>query len=203
MKIRFWLTRPRLLWARIKYWRWEKANPDKPWLVPEAVAFLDRTLTTDMTGIEFGSGRSTAWFASKSRHLVSIEHNAEWYARVKENLARLGRSNVDYRCIPLDSPDDIHEKAHYDPLPKYVAVLDEFPDDSFDFAVIDGSYRSFCINAVMKKLKPGGLLVIDNANYWPTPRPGKPPVPDEWEEVHRSDNLLDRTVVYRKPGGKG
>ena len=46
--------------------------------------------------------------------------------------------NVAYRLVPLDHPEGAPEQEVYDPLPRYVAVAADFPDDSLDFVVIDG-----------------------------------------------------------------
>lgn len=78
------LRHPGQLWPRIRYWWWERRNPDKPWLTPGAVAFLDGHLTPEMAGLEFGSGRSTAWFARKLARLVSVEHHEEWFKIVRD-----------------------------------------------------------------------------------------------------------------------
>jgi predicted O-methyltransferase YrrM len=37
------------------------------------------------------------------------------------------------------------------------------PDQSFDVIVADGRARPACLRVAMPKLKPGGLLVLDNA----------------------------------------
>ena len=39
MNLWYWLRRPHLIPARLRYWAWERRNPDKPWLTPGAVAF--------------------------------------------------------------------------------------------------------------------------------------------------------------------
>ncbi|TWT34600.1 hypothetical protein [Blastopirellula retiformator] len=39
MKVWFWLMRPNMAIARVRYWFWERANPDKPWLCPGTVDF--------------------------------------------------------------------------------------------------------------------------------------------------------------------
>jgi hypothetical protein len=197
MNIRFWLRHPRLAVARVRYWWWERRNPDKPWLTPGAVEFLDRHLTKDMTGLEFGSGRSTAWFAGKLGRVISVEHDAAWHARVNADLARWGLTNVDYRHVPLDHPEAEGERAVYDPIPAYVGVAGEFPDESLDLVVVDGHYRSHCIAASLAKLKQGGHLLVDDANLWPGNRP---PVPGDWPEVSRTTNGIKFTVVWRKPG---
>ena len=197
MRIGYWIRRPHLLLARLRYWWWEKRNPDKPWLTPGAVDYLQKTLTREMTGLEFGSGRSTAWYASKLGRLISVEHHAGWYAQVKEELARQNVTNVDYRNVPLNHPENAGEKPIYDPAPDYVALAAEFPDQSLDFVVVDGHYRSHCIAAVVTKLKPGGLLLVDDANMWPG---NMPPVPKDWPEVSRTTNGIKFTVIWQKPG---
>ena len=150
-----------------------------------------------MCGLEYGSGRSTAWYAGKLSRLVSVEHDAGSYARVKEELARRNVTNVDYRHIPLNHPESAGEQLSYDPVPDYVALAAEFPDESLDLVVVDGHYRSHCIAAVLAKLKPGGLLLVDDANLWPE---NMPPVPSEWPEASRTTNGIKFTVIWRKPG---
>jgi predicted O-methyltransferase YrrM len=197
MAVVYWLTRPVQGFARVRYWVWERRNPDKPWLTPGAVAFLEAHLTPGMTGLEFGSGRSTRWYARKLRHLTSVEHHAGWAEIVKGQLAAVGIANVDYRVVPLDHPESEGERPVYDPPPRYVAVASEFADGALDFVVVDGHYRSHCIRAVLGKLRPGGLLLVDDANLWPG---NAPPVPGDWPEVSRTTNGLKFTVVWRKPG---
>jgi hypothetical protein len=62
----------------------EARNPENPWLTKQAVHFLSQTLRADDVGIEFGSGRSTIWFARRLRHLISVENNPLWYAKVSD-----------------------------------------------------------------------------------------------------------------------
>jgi predicted O-methyltransferase YrrM len=198
MRLGYWLRHPGRLLPRIRYWWWERRNPDKPWLTPGAVAFLETALTREMYGLEFGSGRSTAWYAGKLSRLVSVEHDTGWYARVKEELDRRDVANVDYRLIPLNHPEPAGEQLSYDPVPDYVALAAEFRDESLDLVVVDGHYRSHCIAAVLAKLKPGGLLLVDDANLWPE---NSPPIPREWTEVSRTTNGIKFTVIWRRPRG--
>jgi predicted O-methyltransferase YrrM len=197
MPFDYWVRHPHLLWARLRYWWWEKRNPDKPWLTPGAVAFLDAVLAPEMIALEFGSGRSTAWFAGKVGRLVSVEHSSGWHAHVKQELGRRNYANVDYRLVPLNHPEAAPEQAEYNLTPAYVAIAAEFADGSFDLVVVDGHYRSHCIAAGVSKLKPGGLLVVDDANMWPG---DTPPVPPGWPEVSRTTNGIKVTVIWRKPG---
>lgn len=195
MKLAFWLRHPGLVLARVRYWVWERRNPDKPWLTPGAVLFLEAALTPDMTAVEFGSGRSTGWFAARVGRLTSVEHHRGWYDKVAAVLAASRRANVDYRHVPLDHPEAEPERPGYDPLPAYVRVLDDFADGSVDLVVVDGHYRSACTRAAAAKLKPGGLLLVDDVNMWAA----GPPVPAGWAEASRTTNGLKTTGVWRKP----
>jgi predicted O-methyltransferase YrrM len=40
------------------------------------------------------------------------------------------------------------------------------PDDHIDFVLVDGITRQTCVRSSMGKLKPGGLLILDNANLY-------------------------------------
>ena len=196
MNLGYWIRRPRMAFRRLLYWRWERRNPDKPWLTPGAVAFLESHLAPPMVGLEFGSGRSTPWFAARLGHLTSIEHHAGWAATVRTRLADLGRTNVDHRLIPLDHTETEPERESYDPLPEYVAAVAGFVDRSLEFIAVDGHYRTQCIRFALEKLKPGGLLLVDDANLWPG---DAPPVPADWPVVSRTSNGLKITAVWRRP----
>jgi hypothetical protein len=197
MNLSFWLRRPDRIFARVRYWAWERMNPDKPWLCPSTVRYCDQNLSSSMTGLEFGSGRSTAWFAGKLGRLVSIEHHSDWYEQVRARLASRKLTNVDYRLVPLDHQQSEPERVEYPIVPRYVAVADEFPDESLDLVVVDGHYRTNCIRLCLAKLRPGGFLLVDDLNLWPTR--DDIPIPATWLVVDLGSNGLKQTCVWRKP----
>ena len=197
MNMGFWIRRPGLIPARIFYWLWERMNPDKPWLCRGAITYCEMHLTKSMACIEFGSGRSTAWFAERIGRITSIEHDVRWYEQVREMLEQANASNIDYRLIPLDHPPDEPEQDTYAPTPAYVAVLDQFEDASLDVIVVDGHYRTHCIRASMSRLKSGGLLLVDDVDLWPSL--DALPIPDDWELVDESSNGIKRTCIWRRP----
>jgi hypothetical protein len=197
MTIWHWVRRPRRAIARLCYWLWEKRNPDAPWLTPGAVRFCEAVLSPAMRAWEFGSGRSTSWFASRVGHLVSIEHDSAWYATVRERLTAAGVKNVDYRLIPLDHSRGEPERPTYDPLPRYIGTITAEPDASLALVVVDGHYRTNCVRESLPKIQPGGLLLIDDLNLWP--RREDLPIPGDWPQVHESTNGLKRTGLWRRP----
>ena len=127
-----------------------------------------------MVGLEYGSGRSTVFFAKRLKKLVSIEHYPEWYQKVDKMLLARGINNVEYLLIPKnadletnDNTEEFHKSlTGEEERPEYAAYANkvlEFDDDYFDFVLIDGRSRVNCgINAI-PKLKPGGMFVLDNS----------------------------------------
>ena len=180
---------------RLAYKAYERRHPDEPWLAQGAVRFLDRELPRDGRGLEWGSGRSTAWFAARLAGLTSIEMDAEWYAKVKEKVD----GNVDLRHVPIEHGLREETPDFPEPTPRYVAVIDEWEDASLDFVLVDGHYRLACVREALPKLKPGGLFAIDNTNWLDDlTRWG---VPGDWPLVHQSENVMTQTSVWRVAGG--
>lgn len=179
---------------RVSYRVYEALHPNDPWISQGAIRFCEGALRKDMRAVETGSGRSTAWFAHRVGHLTSIEHDEAWHAKIQTKLR--GLSNVDYRFVALDHAPTQETRPVYEQLPKYVAVFSEFDDDSLDFVIIDGHYRQACLLAALKKLKPGGMLLVDNSNWMSQSAWG---VPESWPLLHRSENVMTQTSIWKKP----
>jgi hypothetical protein len=197
MNLRHWLTHPAAALHRARYWCWERLNPDAPWLCPGTVRFCAARLRPTMTAAEFGSGRSTAWFARRVGRLTSVEHDAGWYRLVSERLVQERIENVDYRLVALDHPEADPERDEYERRPAYVAVLDEFADASLDLVIVDGHYRSHCVRAALAKLRPGGSLLVDDLGLWPSPEAVG--VPRNWPVADDSSNGLKRCRIWQAP----
>jgi predicted O-methyltransferase YrrM len=151
---------PRYVRDRILRYINEKLHPEHPWLTITAIGLLDQILKPSDIGIEFGSGRSTVWFAKRLTYLTSVEHSEKWYEQVKQMLAQQGFSNVDYHLCPKDKDiDEAGESA-------YVRVLESFEENSIDFVLVDGIYRDFCTQKVLNIIRSGGILVIDNVERY-------------------------------------
>ena len=196
-RLRLYAPHPELILHRLRYWVWSRMHPNEPWLTPGAVAYLRSHLTNGMVGLEWGSGRSTAWYAHRIKRLTSVEHHSGWYHDVKSKLAAARVSNVDYRLVPLEHPENEPTVPEYDPVPRYVAVVHEVGAEPLDFVVVDGHYRQACVRAVTPKIRPGGLLLVDDSSrlsdlaQWGVPR--------DWAVTHQSSNGLKTTTVWQKP----
>lgn len=138
---------------------YERRAPMAPWLTRDACKFLDEWLGPTDVGVEWGSGRSTMWFAERVGRLTSIEHDAAWHDQVKSQLDSREITNVDYHFAPLEELGDggVHP---------YVELGGRGKPGSLDFALVDGKLRDHCTQVAMGRLRPGGLLVIDNAEQF-------------------------------------
>jgi tRNA A58 N-methylase Trm61 len=144
-----WRTSPKYILARLKQKHYFKSNPELPWMAKEANDFLIKNLTKDMTLLEFGSGRSTKFFANHVGNVISREHHKEWYDKVKSDLSSI--DNIDYNLFKnLDSYAD----------------TSDIEDNSLDVVIIDGRNRGACFNNSISKLKQGGIIILDNSERY-------------------------------------
>ena len=150
--------RPRCFYALLRRQIWRRTHPSVPWLTRQAVEILDDRLKPSDVGLEWGSGRSTAWLAQKVSHLISIEHNNYWYNRVKKLLCDKGIENVELIFAPLETKGEEQ--------PEYIRVAAESAEGGkagLDFILIDGRLRDQCTEVALQLIKPGGMLIIDDA----------------------------------------
>jgi len=165
--IRHWT--PRYLVDRSTVLLYQAAFPHHPWLTRSAITFLDLWLQPGDNGFEFGSGRSTIWFAARGIKLVSVEHNAEWHERVTTILAKRDLNGLATALLRTDGVPEVASSS-------YVATLNSVPEESLDFCLIDGVTRDHCARNALLRIKPGGIIIVDNANwYLPRHLPSRAP----------------------------
>jgi hypothetical protein len=157
--IRHWT--PRYIFNRVNYMVYQKIYPGYPWLTQAANSILESLLKKSDIGLEFGSGMSTIWFAQRISFLTSVENNEFWYKKVKLMLDNKKIYNVDYILFHNDANNLMATQS------QYIEIINKFPRHSLDFVLVDSAdHRAACANKVIEKIKPGGLLVLDNANWY-------------------------------------
>ena len=167
------------------YPKWRAGQQDKrspiemhiPWMTYRCIEFLEGAVTKESSIFEFGSGGSTLFFAERCGRLISVEHDAEWGELVRQALIDNRFDSVDYRIIepvkasipagadPAKPADFISSDKDYPgcSFETYARAIDEFPDGTFDFVIVDGRARPSCIAQAKPKVKVGGYLIVDNA----------------------------------------
>ena len=147
-------------------------NPGAPWLVPHAVAFLEMWLEPSDNGFEWGAGASTTWLGNRVRRLTSVEYDTKWFSRVSRKIDQLGIGNVEL----------VYHDLWEDRGSAYVRVIEEkCPDESLDFCLVDGRLRDQCAKGAVPKIRPGGLLILDNADRYLPSRSATPDRRDDYE----------------------
>lgn len=119
-----------------------------PWYSYPAIEFIQQLDFSDKTVFEYGSGYSTIFWASRCRELTSIEHDARWYQNIQPKLYPF---QADYRLIT--------------DLKTYAQSI-QMMNKSFDVIIIDGQRRYACAVVARKHLAPGGMIILDNADWF-------------------------------------
>ena len=145
-----------------------------PWIPFACQDFISGSIGSASAVFEFGSGGSTLYFACRVRHLVSVEHDEGWYATAKCVIDEDNVQNSEYYLeAPIsNSVEDSSGACPFgysgDGYPgmtfiSYASKIDNYPDSSFDLVMVDGRARNACMWHSRMKVKPGGYLVLDNA----------------------------------------
>jgi len=151
---------PRYALSKVKLIIYQNKNPQHPWLTENAISILSSFLKPIDCGFEWGSGNSTIWFGRKIRHLASVEHNKIWHEKISDKLKSDNMTNVDYMFYDLsEKQQEMHKTA-------YIESINKFGKDSLDFVLVDGKYRDICANVALDKIRPGGIIIVDNVNTY-------------------------------------
>lgn len=128
----------------------EKLNICFPWYTKPCLDYLSGIDFSDKNILEFGGGYSTIWWSKKSKQVISIEANAEWYNKIKSELNDCKNVTAFLREINEGDQSRISE---------YTQV----PEIDFDVVIVDGILRNECLQKGIELLsKKGGILIADN-----------------------------------------
>lgn len=173
-------------WSDVRYYvRWARAlrsgansmDARAAWISFPATEALSRLLKPTDRVFEYGGGGSTLFWLDRVAEVVTVEHDAQWYAALEKRMQQEGGARWTGLLVPANpgtlvpNPDPA-DPAHFASADEasqgfnfrdYVQAIDRFPDGHFDVLMIDGRARTSCLAQATPKLKHGGLLVLDNA----------------------------------------
>lgn len=148
---------------------WQRIDPEnglvEPWLT---WPFMDWVKTQDLsqkTVLEFGAGRSTAWWRKKCKWVDSIDANPAWASQAMADclVNGLENGNIYYKGIPDGRADEY--------LSEYMGMI---PETQYDVVIVDGIYRTEMLAWAIDHMKGrNGLLFIDNLDQdfvWISPK---------------------------------
>ncbi len=177
--------KPHTSWAMLRYFpRWRKSRlpgasslrDRQPWISFAAIDLLKRVVKPTDRVFEFGGGGSTLFWCDRAAEVVTVEHDTAWFAALQQEMARGARAKwtgmhhpaEPGNSVTLDPADPAHFASTDEPSQgkhyrRYVESIRAYPDEHFDIILIDGRARTSCLAVSTPKLKPGGLLILDNA----------------------------------------
>ena len=108
---------------------------------------------------EFGSGGSTLWLSDRGATVTSVEHSEEWFHAILPTL----QEHADLLWIPATPTGTIRSSKDGLCYDAYVKSITRFPTETFDLVVIDGRARVDCVRYSQDRIKPGGMLLLDDS----------------------------------------
>jgi len=129
----------------------------KPWLVKEAIIFIEKIINKNSIILEFGAGASTIWFAERVKKVYSFETNELWEKVLREEFKKGKLFNV---VLHLGLAEYFKKELCGRSFESMLC------GDSIDLALID--HRSYSRHKVFERtikiIKTSGYLVFDNSN---------------------------------------
>jgi len=144
---------------------------DVPWWTYPAIEIVERHLAAlggKARVFEYGSGASTVWLASRSAEVTSVEHDAGFAEVMRTVLSRAGLTDttrlLEVPPVPSAAPLVPSERKGEQgrDYADYVASI-ESTEGEFDLVVVDGRARVACMDAAVRRLAPGGLVLFDDS----------------------------------------
>jgi hypothetical protein len=119
-------------------------RPCRPWIVRRAWKAILPHIGPHSKVFEWGGGMSTLWYESHAGEVHAVEDNPAWYAWISRKTVKA--------------------RVYFASGDEYVDKIKVFPDRHFDLISVDGANRHKCFRAALRKLKPGGYLIVDNTD---------------------------------------
>ena len=142
-------------------------EPEAPWWNRRAISYLSRHIRPGDRAFEWGSGGSTVWLVRQGVSVTSIEHDPEWVKKVIDRCP-----TADIRLISGAPQGRLRTEPEQEYITNgqyffddYVAAIDTLEEGSLDIVIVDGLCRMECVRRGAPKVKPGGVLVVDDTDF--------------------------------------
>lgn len=124
----------------------DAAGREIPWITYPALEYLKQLDFSAKSVFEFGAGNSTIYWSRQAARVTSVESSRQWFERVRPRLG----ANCELHLV--------------EDLQRYPRFITE-QDGEFDVVVIDGMERRACAREAVKKLRRGGMILLDNSDW--------------------------------------
>jgi SAM-dependent methyltransferase len=145
---------------------------DVPWWTYPAIDIVEAHLAS-LDGkarvFEYGSGASTVWLGRRAAEVISVEHHPGFAGVMRKVLAEAGLENttrllevppVEGSRAPVIGSERKGEDGR--DYVDYVTSIEQV-EGEFDLVVVDGRARVACLDAAVRRLAPGALVLFDDS----------------------------------------
>lgn len=139
-----------------------------PWYTHGVLDKIAQWDLSDKIIMEWGLGASTKWWCKKSKLVIGVDHNLDWYNLVEQDLIAnklIDKANIS--CINTHEGDSSLQRDkyvyHFDYNNKVIKEFTQFqPVSKIDIAIVDGVHRYECAEYAVKVLKPEILIIYNH-----------------------------------------
>jgi hypothetical protein len=149
-----------------------------PQYTPGAVQWVLDNIRYDMSIFEYGSGMSSLFYSVNILEMVIVEHDRSWYEGLSEQFNKLRNEKLlktsikyilseptpgqpyPYSSLSFGTTDPAYRDYSFE---SYVRAAEQFPDNYFDWLIIDGRARASCMKFAVPKVKPEGYIIVDDS----------------------------------------
>jgi hypothetical protein len=153
-------------------------NDESAWLTQFAISFLEQKIRQSDVVFEFGGGGSSLFFCKNAQAVYTVEDHPDWFKTLSEIITQKGYNNWTGHFVPAEKYTGTQERNPGEPshfqsgavnmqhlsFEKYATSINQYPNQFFDWVLVDGRARPSCIQQAIPHIKPGGYLVLDNSD---------------------------------------
>lgn len=164
--------------------QWQRQGSDgivQPWFTHPCLDEIEKWDVKDKKILEFGAGRSTKWWRSRSKWVTSIEANPQWAMDVEHDCHGLDNGLVILKEINEGDQSRVNEYVNAGAL-----------WSPYDIIINDGILRTeVCEYAIKHFSTHKGILIADNwiqSFVWMSPLAEEIMKPFRYEVYEQSDH---------------
>ncbi|MDQ3076900.1 MAG: hypothetical protein M3Q63_02505 [bacterium] len=124
----------------------------KPYMLDSEINLFKHNLKKSDSVLEWGSGNSTLYFSQFVKKYTAIEHQKEWFNKIKKSIGR----NTSILHVPVSAPYtpitghgwNTDFEGDYEQFKDYILIFDTFKEN-FDVILIDGRARIECAKYII------------------------------------------------------
>lgn len=126
----------------------DSRGKELPWYTYPAIEFLSQLDFSEKSVFEYGLGNSSIFWAERAKNVTSVDDDKKWCATVRKKMLK------NQKICLLQNRDD------------YVNCIEK-SNQKFDVIIVDAKYRLDCAKKSIEFLKDGGIMIIDNSDWYP------------------------------------